>query len=300
MAHIESATGEIAYIHSLGRYIPVSRRLENLAVHRARRGCPKAIAWLVRQHTEQILRIALKYKGQGVTLWDLYSEGRMGMLEAVHKFDPSRNVRFMTYAGWWVRQKVSRAIINSGRTIRVPVNVYQFRRSIARAEKALSQTLPADGRPGDADIAAHICARCDRRDCDADRKRAMLDRVTRHRNSPTVRPTRSLDQPTPAGRTLLEEIGDGTPRADPSARLEGMDLREMLWKAMAQLSPRERRIVQLRVIEERTLDEVSLTVPSLTTDGMVTRERVRQIEEKALKKLRRIMMSWYIRDTTPP
>lgn len=289
MSQIRHMDGETEYIRSLGRFIEVPRCLEMLAVRRAQKGCPKAIAWLIRQHSRIVLNIAQRYGFRGLTVWDLYSEGRIGLLEAIPKFDPTCGVSFMTYAGWWVRQKIGRACMNDGGLVRIPVHVHEWRHRVQGAEKALLEERN-DGRPvSDEDLAYRVSLTlADRADV-KDTMAAAVKAVAKYRGLRGLTQPCSLDAPMNGSADPLLEHIEGSVGENAMDGVARAELRQQLNEALAHLSPREQHVLELRILHEKTLEEVAETVHSRKNGAPVTRERVRQIEQKAIKKLRKAL-----------
>ncbi len=236
-------------------------------IARHRRDIERAKEALVRSQLRLVIMIARKFQAQTTLhLLDLVQEGNLGLMRAVDKFDHRRGFRLSTYASWWIRQSITRAIADQGRTIRVPVHMTETVRRVAREKRRLHQELGRD--PTDAELA----------------ERSHLAPHQVQRVQSIVAEPASLDAP--AGEdgdaTLGDLIAGGDVR-DPHDVAEASELRRALAEALAELTPREQAILRLRFGIEDANDH---TLQDVGERFGVTRERIRQIEAKALQKLR--------------
>ena len=221
---------------------------------------------LIKANTRLVVSVAKKYRGNGMPFLDLIQAGNVGLIKAIDKYDHRRGTKVGTYATWWIRQAITRALIEQGRTIRIPVHMSDNIRRLYKVAQRLEQDLGR--RPTPQEIAEEV-------DLEPSKVRWLL-RVSR-------RPL-SLDKPVDDdGETEFGSFIEDTSSPSPTQRAEQHLLRENLEEMLSKLSPREVRVLRLRFGlqdgETHTLKEVGKKLG-------VTRERIRQIERKALRKLR--------------
>lgn len=257
------------YLNEIGFSPLLTADEEKYYARLALKGDEAARCRMIESNLRLVVKISRRYINRGLTLLDLIEEGNLGLIRAVEKFDPERGFRFSTYATWWIRQTVERAIMNQTRTIRLPIHVVKELNVYLRAARELTQKL--DHEPSAEEIAQML----DRPPEDVKRLLGLNERVT------------SIDVPVgpESDRAVLETIAD-LGGNDPSQLLQDNDIRESISHWLDELSDKQREVVSrrfgLRGHESSTLEEVGREIG-------LTRERVRQIQVEALRRLRQIM-----------
>jgi len=259
------------YLNEIGASPLLTAEEEVYFSRRAQKGEEAARKRMIESNLRLVVRIARRYVNRGLALLDLIEEGNLGLIRAVEKFDPERGFRFSTYATWWIRQTIERAIMNQTRTVRLPIHVVKEINVYLRAARRLAQSL--DHEPTIEEIAEVLGKPIE----EAKRMMGLNERET----SVDTPLSRDVDKP------LLEAIPDET-LVDPSDVLQDESMHDKLEEWLGQLTDKQREVVERRFglhgYESATLEQVGNEIG-------VTRERVRQIQMDALQRLRKIMES---------
>ncbi len=257
------------YLREIGVSPLLSAEEEIFYARLSLQGDLKARNHMIQCNLRLVVKIARRYLNRGLTLLDLIEEGNLGLIRAVEKFDPERGFRFSTYATWWIRQNIERALMNQTRTIRLPIHVIKELNTYLRKARELAQSI--ENEPSYEDIAKAL-------NISPDEVNKLL-----RLNEKTL----SLD--TPMGdeseKPLLEALADNESE-EPAIELENNNLYTRLNACLQNLNDKQRSILAQRFglygYEEATLEEVGQKVG-------LTRERVRQIQVEALKQLRQVL-----------
>ena len=264
------------YLKEIGRVPLLTSEEEVELAIRISDGDVQAKQRLSEANLRLVVSIAKRYLGRGMQFLDLIQEGNLGLIKAVEKFDYTKGFKFSTYATWWIRQAITRAIADQARTIRIPVHMVE---TINKVKKVQSQLLHQNGHePSPDEIAEEI-------DMPVDKVREIM-RVAQE----------PVSLETPIGEEEDSHLGDFIPDNDAPAPADAAShtmLREQLADVLSTLTPREAKVLKLRFGLE---DGRSRTLEEVGKEFNVTRERIRQIEAKALRKLRHPSRSRKLKD----
>lgn len=256
------------YLREIGK-IPLLTSEEELALaKRVVAGDKKAKDQMAEANMRLVVSIAKRYVGRGLDLLDLIQEGNTGLLRAVEKFDPDRGFKFSTYATWWIRQAITRAIADQARTIRIPVHMVETINKLLRTQRRLTQELNRE--PTNEEIAAAM-------DMEVDKVEHIMK--IKQDISSLDASVRDDEEDSVLG-DFIEDEDTKTPTESASEQL----LKEQVKQILGTLTEREQKILKLRFGLE---DGKSHTLEEVGQEFSVTRERIRQIEAKALAKLRK-------------
>jgi RNA polymerase primary sigma factor len=264
------------YLKEIGKIPLLTAEEEQELARRMADGDVEAQKRLAEANLRLVVSIAKRYTGRGMQFLDLIQEGNMGLIKAVEKFDYEKGYKFSTYATWWIRQAITRAIADQARTIRIPVHMVETINKVIRMSRQLSQELGHDATSQELAAALKMPV-------------ARVEEILKIAQEPV-----SLE--TPIGEEEDSHLGDFLEDEDASAPAEAASanlLREQLSEVLGTLTEREAKVLRLRFgLEDgrpRTLEEVG-------KEFDVTRERIRQIEAKALRKLRHPSRSKKLKD----
>jgi RNA polymerase nonessential primary-like sigma factor len=254
------------YLGEIGFSPLLSAEEEVYFARRALKGHEASRKRMIVSNLRLVVKIARRYNNRGLALLDLIEEGNLGLIRAVEKFDPERGFRFSTYATWWIRQTIERAIMNQTRTIRLPIHVVKELNVYLRAARELAQKL--DHEPTAEEIATSL----DRPVEDVSKMLRLNERIT------------SVDTPigSDGDKALLDIIADEKGHG-PEEDLQDKDIKCSIVKWLEELNPKQREVLSRRFglmgYEPSTLEDVGAEIG-------LTRERVRQIQVEALRRLR--------------
>jgi len=257
------------YLNEIGFSPLLTAEEEVYYGRKAQAGDDEARKRMIESNLRLVVKIARRYMNRGLALLDLIEEGNLGLIRGVEKFDPERGFRFSTYATWWIRQTIERALMNQTRTVRLPIHVVKEINIYLRAARQLSQTLDREPTPED------VAKLLDKPINDVKKMLGMNERIT------------SVDSPTSkdSATSLLDIIPDEH-NTDPSLLLQNSDVQAHIDTWLSQLTEKQCAVVERRFglhgFEVSTLEQIGNEIG-------VTRERVRQIQIEAIKRLRKIL-----------
>ena len=269
MANEDSDPGIKIYLREIGKIRLLTQQEEIDLAARIKKGDREARALMIKANLRLVVKIAHDYKNLGLPVLDLVSEGNIGLMKAVERFDPAKGGKLSTYAAWWIKQSIKRALANQSKTIRLPVHLVD---KISKMNRVASQMSEELGRePTDDELAEEV---------------GLSPRSVSQLKTASIRPT-SLNAPVNEDDSTEfgDLVGDEDART-PFEFLRDRNLRDELPELLAILDPRERTIIFQRYgldgARPRTLEEVGKKLG-------VTRERIRQVQNIALMKLRRAL-----------
>ena len=265
-----------AYLKEIGQVPLLSAEEEQTLARAARAGDADARRRLSEANLRLVVSVAKRYAGRGLPFLDLIQEGNLGLMKATEKFEPDRGFKFSTYATWWIRQSITRAIADQGRTIRIPVHLVEH---INRVRKTAGELLRKNGRePTAEEIAVRL-------EMEPDRVRELLQLA----QEPVSLETPVGEEEDAHLEDFIQDEEAGIPVDEAGRQL----LRRELMSVLKSLTPREERVITLRFGLD---DGRPRTLEELGKEFNVTRERIRQIEAKALRKLRHPSRAKRLRD----
>ena len=259
------------YLREIGKIPLLSIDEENELAKKAMEGNQRAKDKMAEANMRLVVSIAKRYSGRGLELLDLIQEGNTGLLRAVDKFDPSKGFKFSTYATWWIRQAITRAIADQARTIRIPVHMVETINKLMRTQRRLTQELNRE--PTNKELAKEM-------DMDIE-KIEYIQKIKQDITSVDAGVGRDGEE---GEESTLGDFIEDEDTASPEESATVQLLKEQVREILSTLSDRERKIIEMRFglngTKSHTLEEVGL-------EFAVTRERIRQIEAKALMKLKK-------------
>ena len=258
------------YLREIGK-IPLLTSEEELALaHRVVAGEKRAKDKMAEANMRLVVSIAKRYSGRGLDFLDLIQEGNTGLLRAVEKFDPDKGFKFSTYATWWIRQAITRAIADQARTIRIPVHMVETINKLLRTQRRMTQELNRE--PSIEELAKEL-------EMEPDKVEYVM-KIKQDITSLDAGVGRDGDDEDSVLRDFIEDEDGTTPEESAASQL----LKEQVQSILSTLSDREQKIIKMRFGLE---NGKSHTLEEVGQEFAVTRERIRQIEAKALAKLRK-------------
>jgi RNA polymerase primary sigma factor len=269
MARLDSDSSLRVYLREISKTDLLTREEEVALAARIKKGDKKARAHMIKANLRLVVKIAQDYSGYGLPLADLISEGNIGLMKAVERFDPEKGGKLSTYAAWWIKQSIKRALANQSKTIRLPVHMVDKIAKMRRITMILTEAMGRE--PTQDELADEIGI--------PRRKLALLKRASQ-------RPT-SLDSPVNEGeKTNYSEIIGDEKAVNPLDALSEKNLHHQLDDLLGVLDDREHRIIHARF---GLNDKRPMTLEEVGREFGVTRERIRQLQNVALDKMRKAL-----------
>lgn len=257
------------YLNEIGQIPLLDAEEEKELGRRMAAGDDTARSRLEEGNLRLVVSLAKHYTGRGVALMDLIQEGNIGLMRAVEKYDYTKENRFSTYASWWIKEAMQRAIDQQSREIRVPVHVAENMKRVQKAAKELQQTLGREATPGE--IAGQL----------KDKTEREVKEILTYLQNPV-----SLETPVGEdGENSLGDMVEDKTEATPEEAMDQLVRKEEVSELLSSLTERERQVISMRYGLE---DGRTHTLEEIGSELDVTRERVRQIEARAMEKLRKI------------
>lgn len=264
------------YLREIARIQLLSATDELTLARRVKRDDLSARSALIEANLRLVVHVAKRYVGQGMDLEDLIGEGNIGLIRAVGKYDPDKGFRFSTYAHWWIKQAISRALLEGARTVRLPVYIMEEVMRVRRMTRQLYQELGHEPTTEEIAVALEIAP---------ERVREL---------NIWAEKIYSLDAPlSDEDENTMGDIVPDEHTPGPSEAIERELLRQEVRRMLSGLNPRERQVIELRF---GLVDDHDYTLEEVGKQLKVTRERVRQIEDRAIRKLRHPQLSRVLRE----